>query len=224
MSAEETYSAEMLAGLLGLPQPTTQQVEVIEAPMAPVLVVAGAGSGKTETMASRVVWLLANRHVNVDGILGLTFTRKAAGELAARIGKRIAALQDIGILDPAADALFDRPEVSTYNAYANALFRDNALLVGREPESVLLSEASAWRLARRVVVRHGDERLATLGKSVDQVAELVLSLSHELAEIDGTTEELLDEAITRVIHLDREGEDALGHVVEYKGTYSQYLV
>ena len=135
MSTEQTYSAEMLAGLLGLPQPTMQQVEVIEAPMAPVLVVAGAGSGKTETMASRVVWLLANRHVSVDGILGLTFTRKAAGELAARIGKRIAALQDIGILDPAADALFDRPEVSTYNAYANALFRDNALLVGREPDA-----------------------------------------------------------------------------------------
>lgn len=191
MSTEQTYSAETLAGLLGLPQPTAQQVEVIEAPMAPVLVVAGAGSGKTETMASRVVWLLANRHVDVGGILGLTFTRKAAGELAARIGKRIAALQDVGILDPAADALFDRPDVSTYNAYANALFRDNALLVGREPESVLLSEASAWRLARRIVVRHGDERLSTLGKSVDQVAELVLSLSHELAEIDGTTEDLL---------------------------------
>ncbi|MGK9146593.1 ATP-dependent helicase [Plantibacter flavus] len=159
--------------------------------MAPVLVVAGAGSGKTETMASRVVWLLANRRVAVGEILGLTFTRKAAGELAARIGKRIRALQDLGIIDPGEDALFDRPEVSTYNAYANALFRDNALLVGREPESVLLSEASAWRLARRIVVRHGDDRLAALGKSVDQVADLVLSLSHELAEIEGTTEELL---------------------------------
>ena len=45
MSTDQTYSAETLAGLLGLPQPTAQQVEVIEAPMAPVLVVAGAGSG-----------------------------------------------------------------------------------------------------------------------------------------------------------------------------------
>ena len=47
----------------------------------PALVVAGAGSGKTETMANRVVWLLANGHVRVPEILGLTFTRKAAGEL-----------------------------------------------------------------------------------------------------------------------------------------------
>src|SRR5690606_7314311 len=43
----------------------------------------------------------------------------------------------------------------------------------------------------------------------------LLVISHDL--------ELLDEAITRVIHLDREGEDTLGTVTEYKGTYSQYL-
>ena len=43
----------------------------------------------------------------------------------------------------------------------------------------------------------------------------LLVISHDL--------ELLDEAITRVLHLDRSGEDAVGHIVEYKGTYSQYL-
>lgn len=214
MTGTRQYSAETLAGLLGLPQPTPQQVDVIEAPMSPVLVVAGAGSGKTETMASRVVWLLANRHVAVGEVLGLTFTRKAAGELAARIGKRIQSLQDVGILDPGEDALFDRPEVSTYNAYANALFRDNALLVGREPESVLLSEASAWRLARRIVVRHGDDRLAGLGKSVDQVAELVLSLSHELAEIEGTPGQLLEfvERFTGLTELPNGGRGAYAQV------------
>ena len=49
----------------------------------PLLVVAGAGSGKTETMAARVVWLVANRLVEPDQVLGLTFTRKAATELVA---------------------------------------------------------------------------------------------------------------------------------------------
>ena len=50
-----------------------------------LLVVAGAGSGKTETMAARVVWLVANGYVRPEQMLGLTFTRKAAGELAHRI-------------------------------------------------------------------------------------------------------------------------------------------
>ena len=61
--------------------PTAEQVAVIEAPLEPLLVVAGAGSGKTETMAARVVWLVANGFVQPEEVLGLTFTRKAAGEL-----------------------------------------------------------------------------------------------------------------------------------------------
>src|SRR5690625_323723 len=75
-------SARKIAEHLRMPPPTDEQVAVIEAaPDEPLLVVAGAGSGKTETMAARVVWLVANKHVEPEQILGLPFTRKAAGEL-----------------------------------------------------------------------------------------------------------------------------------------------
>src|SRR5688572_8046155 len=87
-----TLSAEVIAAALGQFPPTPEQIAVIEAPLEPALVVAGAGSGKTETMASRVVWLVANRVVRRDEVLGLTFTRKAAGELAERIQRRLARL------------------------------------------------------------------------------------------------------------------------------------
>ncbi|WP_372984642.1 UvrD-helicase domain-containing protein [Microbacterium sp.] len=89
-------SALDVAAALGLPAPTEAQQRVIESPPAPALVVAGAGSGKTETMAGRVVWLVANGHVRRDQILGLTFTRKAAGELAERIGVRLALIDEYG--------------------------------------------------------------------------------------------------------------------------------
>ncbi|MEJ6555215.1 ATP-dependent DNA helicase [Microbacterium esteraromaticum] len=85
----QTISAQTIALALGLPAPTDAQQRVIEAPPSPALVVAGAGSGKTETMSGRVVWLVANGHVRPDEVLGLTFTRKAAGELAERIGARL---------------------------------------------------------------------------------------------------------------------------------------
>ena len=49
----------VLAHALGLPPPTDEQAAVIAAPARPALVVAGAGAGKTETMAARVVWLVA---------------------------------------------------------------------------------------------------------------------------------------------------------------------
>lgn len=91
-----TISAETIALALGLPVPTDAQQAVIQAPPTPALVVAGAGSGKTETMAGRVVWLVANGHVRPDEVLGLTFTRKAAGELAERIGTRLETIGHFG--------------------------------------------------------------------------------------------------------------------------------
>lgn len=87
-------SARVIAAALGQFPPTDEQAAVIEAPLEPALVVAGAGSGKTETMASRVVWLVANGLVRRDEVLGLTFTRKAAGELAERIQRRLARLAE----------------------------------------------------------------------------------------------------------------------------------
>ena len=95
-------SARVIAAALGQFPPTDEQTAVIEAPLAPALVVAGAGSGKTETMASRVVWLVANGIVRRDEVLGLTFTRKAAGELAERIQRRLTRLAEFerhGLLD-----------------------------------------------------------------------------------------------------------------------------
>ena len=187
-----TVSALDIAAALNMFAPTVEQQAVIEAPLTPTLVVAGAGSGKTETMANRVLWLLANGHARPDQILGLTFTRKAAGELSERINKRISDLQTAGLMPIIVDSdqstaaensdLFNTPSVSTYNSFASRLFTDNALLLGREPESVLLSETSAWLLARRVVIDCGDARLVPFGKSLDVVTDAVLQLSRALAE------------------------------------------
>ncbi len=195
-------SAVEIADALGLPRPTRQQEAVIEAPLRPAIVVAGAGSGKTETMANRVVWLLANGHVRVPEVLGLTFTRKAAGELAVRIRRRIEQLVASGLADVEFDP-FDAPEVATYNAFANAIFRENALLIGREPESAVLSEASAWQLARRLVVASEDERLVELDRSVDTVTSAVLALSRALAEnvVEAAEVERMTSAFARLPEL-----------------------
>ncbi|MCS5719094.1 ATP-dependent helicase [Herbiconiux sp. CPCC 205763] len=174
-------SAVEIAERLGLPRPTEQQRAVIEAPLDPRIVVAGAGSGKTETMANRVVWLIANGLVGVPEVLGLTFTRKAAGELAERIRHRLQQLAAAKITELAFDP-FDAPSIATYNAFANSIFRENAVVIGREGEAAVLSEASAWQLARKVVVSSADARLLQVEKSVDVVTSAVLALSRALAE------------------------------------------
>ena len=82
-----------LARLLRLPEPTPEQAAVIAAPLGPLAVIAGAGSGKSETMAARLVWLVANGMVRPDRVLGLTFTRKAAAEFADRVRSRLERLR-----------------------------------------------------------------------------------------------------------------------------------
>ena len=68
--ASTVYSPAQLARLLRLPEPTPEQAAVIGAPLGPMAVIAGAGSGKSETMAARLVWLVANGMVRPDRVLG----------------------------------------------------------------------------------------------------------------------------------------------------------
>jgi DNA helicase-2/ATP-dependent DNA helicase PcrA len=181
--------ANQIADALGRPRPTDQQRAVIESPLGPALVVAGAGSGKTETMASRVLWLLANGLVRPGEILGLTFTRKAAGELATRIRERIASLAAAGMLIDDYDP-FEAPTVATYNSYANALYRDNAAVLGRESDGAVLGEAAAWQLTRNTVLRSRHPKLADLSKGLDSVTRATLGINRALAENVARPEEV----------------------------------
>jgi DNA helicase-2/ATP-dependent DNA helicase PcrA len=174
--------ADEIASRLGLHPPTPEQRAVIEAdPRGRSIVVAGAGSGKTETMANRVVWLLANGHVDVPEVLGLTFTRKAAGELADRIRERIGQLVDEGLAEVRIDPL-ESAAVGTYNAFAGAIYREHALRSGGAPDAAVLGEAAAWQLARSIVAASADPRLVEIDASLDRVTGAVLALSRALAE------------------------------------------
>ncbi|MDO8108300.1 ATP-dependent DNA helicase [Isoptericola sp. b441] len=183
-------SAVQIAELLGRPAPTPEQVAVIEAPLEPVLVVAGAGSGKTETMAARVVWLIANHRVEPAEVLGLTFTRKAAGELSQRVASRLALLQR-RLGGELKTSRFLAPTVSTYHAYAASLVGDHALRLGVEPASRLLGEAGRWQLAHDVVEHWaGDLDTAYTPRTVTAaVLDLADQLAEHLVEPDRLREE-----------------------------------
>lgn len=178
------WSATDLARALDQPSPTPEQIAVIEAPLEPQLIVAGAGSGKTETMTSRVVWLVANRLVSPEEVLGLTFTRKAAGELSARVAARLASLNDAGIWSPPQDSdafLGVGPAISTYHSYAGALVREHALRLGYERDARMLSEAAAWQLAHEVVVAY-DGPMGEVEQVEATVTNAVLALAGEMSE------------------------------------------
>ena len=180
-------SPRELAKELGLPAPTDEQAEVIAAPTDPALVVAGAGAGKTETMAARVVWLVANGIVTPDRVLGLTFTRKAARQLADRVRSRLRRLAGSGVLyklDPSGQRLADvyagEPTVLTYHAYAGRLVAEHGLRLPVEPGARLLTETACWQLAHRVVSTWTQD-LETERVPIT-VTRYLLDLAGELAE------------------------------------------
>ncbi|MGA7052124.1 MAG: ATP-dependent helicase, partial [Mycobacterium sp.] len=179
------HSPAELACALGLFPPTDEQAAVIAAPPGPLVVIAGAGAGKTETMAARVVWLVANGYAEPGQVLGLTFTRKAAGQLLRRVRSRLARLAGIGLdlSSPAGPAALEpagAPVVSTYHAFAGSLLREHGLLLPVEPDTRLLSETELWQLAFDVVNRYGGE-LRT-DKTPAAVTSMVLRLWGQLSE------------------------------------------
>ena len=176
-----------LATALGLDPPTDEQAAVIAAPARPALVVAGAGAGKTETMAARVVWLVATGALVPEQVLGLTFTRKAAQQLGARVRsrlRRLAGSRLLDELDPSGERraalLAGEPTVATYHAYAGRLVGEHALRLPAEPAARLLSETASWQLAHRVVSTWADELDVDVLPAT--VTTWLLALSGELGE------------------------------------------
>lgn len=168
---------------------TDEQAVIVSAPLAPSLVVAGAGSGKTETLSLRFVYLLDHarrlfgRDLSPDEILCLTFTRKAAGEILERVAGQIER-----VYGPDGDRPL--PAVSTYNSYAAGLVAEHGLRVGVDPESVVLTDASLWQMAARVA-ESWDGSLEFEG-SLASAASAIPSLASSLADHGVTVDEFSD--------------------------------
>ncbi|WAZ23989.1 ATP-dependent helicase [Streptomyces cinnabarinus] len=171
---------DQLKELLGIPF-TPEQTECITAPPAPQVIVAGAGSGKTTVMAARVVWLVGTGQVAPEQVLGLTFTNKAAGELAERVRKALikAGVTDPDVIDP--DNPPGEPVISTYHAFAGRLLTDHGLRIGLEPTSRLLADATRYQLAARVL-REAPGPYPALTRSFADLVSDLLALDAELAE------------------------------------------
>ncbi len=158
-----------------------QQWAAIAAPLQPAVVIAGAGSGKTSLMAARVVYLVATGQVTPEQVLGLTFTTKAASELAHRIRESLASSGfGRGVSGAEADEVLE-PVVATYNAYAASLLSEHGLRIGHEPDTRVMADASRYQLAARVIDRHTG-RVELLSDSPKHVIDYILRLEGAMSE------------------------------------------
>src|SRR5918996_4641169 len=98
---------------------TEQQRAAVTHPGGPLLVVAGAGTGKTRTLVRRFLWLV-EQGASPDAILALTFSTPAAAEMRARLESMI-------------NSPYEELSVSTFHGFAAGLLREEAIEIGLDP-------------------------------------------------------------------------------------------
>jgi DNA helicase-2/ATP-dependent DNA helicase PcrA len=157
---------------------TKHQSAIISSGLEPAVVIAGAGSGKTETMSNRVLYLVANGFATPDQILGLTFTRKAAGELSVRIRKR---LRQLSQLPEFKHITSTSTAVTTYHSYAGKLLSEHAIRYGIDADADPLGEAAIWQIASDVVRNWSDDSYRN-DSAVSTVIRDLLGLSKFMLE------------------------------------------
>ena len=114
------------------------QREAVTAPQEPVLVIAGAGSGKTRVLVHRIAWLVEVEGVSPHGILAVTFTNKAAAEMRGRVEE---------LLDMPVGNLW----VGTFHGLAHRLLRRHAEEVGLPKTFQIIDSQDQKRLIRRLI-------------------------------------------------------------------------
>ncbi len=209
MENKHAFGANQVSRAMGSKYDLTpEQVAAVEnaSVTQPSLVVAGAGSGKTELMSVRVPWLVANGYALPQEILGLTFTRKAAAELSKRVFESLVKLRDVSDLWPEdLPADFTPPTISTYNSYANNIFRDFALQLGYEADAVQLTDATQFQLARKFLFENAADiapEILELDFNPDSLIKSVVEMSQTMTENLVSSEQTTKFLTANIEHLE----------------------
>jgi DNA helicase II / ATP-dependent DNA helicase PcrA len=135
------------------------QRQAVQATKGPVLVLAGAGSGKTRVIAHRIAWLLGVEGVNPRHVLAVTFTNKAAGEMRRRV-------EDLVL-----PAGIRPPLIATFHSTCVRILRERARLVGLSPSFVIYDEEDRLTLVKDAMrLLDMDERQTTPASIVHRIS------------------------------------------------------
>lgn len=142
-----------------------EQKEAILHENGPLLIVAGAGTGKTTVITQRIVNLIEKGLAKPEEILAVTFTEKAASEMEERVDK----LLEFGYTD-----LW----VLTFHSFCEKVLRDNALDIGLSPDFKILDGTSDWLLIRQNLDKFDLNYYKSLGNPTKFIQALIAHFSH----------------------------------------------
>ena len=132
---------EVLKGL------NPSQREAVQSTDGPVLIIAGAGSGKTRMLTHRVAYLIKEKKIKPQNILAVTFTNKAAGEMKERIGKLLATSDN---LVNGQWSMVNGPYVGTFHSICAKILRREIDKIGYKRSFNIIDEQDHLALAKKI--------------------------------------------------------------------------
>ena len=139
-------------------QLTPDQRRAVEYDAGPLIVLAGPGTGKTRVITARVAHMIAHRDVNPEQVVAVTYTNKAAGELAERLG------------DLVGSTVAARVVASTFHSLGLGMIRRFGDVLGVPSDPILIDSSQRRQLGREIIREHSYYRHA-MGAGIDSAVE-----------------------------------------------------
>jgi len=172
-----------------------EQIEAVTHRQGPLLIIAGAGTGKTTVITRRIAWLISEELAKTNEILALTFTDKAAREMQERVD----ILVPYGYTDI---------WISTFHAFGDRLLRENALVAGLNPDFKVLTRPEAAVFFREHIFEFTLSYYRPLSDPT-RFIEALISLFSRAKDEDISPKEYLDYAQTLIVKAQAHPEDSV---------------
>ena len=180
----------------------TGQKEAVDYKDGPLLIVAGAGTGKTRVITEKIRRLIQENHIPPREILAVTFTDKAAGEMLSRIGD----VMPLG---------YEEPSVCTFHKFSEMVLKDRGIEIGLDPTFNILSASDAYRLFKKNLFKFKLKYFRPLGNPNKFILAILKFFSR-----------LQDEVVTplefsQFVEKQEEDKEKLTELAEAYTTYTQ---
>lgn len=180
------------------------QKQAVEYISGPLLIVAGAGTGKTTVITQKIAYLTENKLARPEEILALTFTEKAAQEMEERV-----------------NANYSEMQISTFHSFCQKILREKGMDIGINSEFKLLTDTQAWILVRQNLLKFDLDYYRPLGNPTRHIYELIRHFSKCKDELISPEEYL---KYAQDVHLDNDKADSneKNRLLEIANAYHVY--
>ncbi len=184
-----------------------KQKEAVEYTDGDLLIIAGAGTGKTAVITQRILYLIKKKKINPSQILALTFTEKAAAEMQERIDKEM----EYG---------YEEPWISTFHSFCDRILKEDGYNIGLDGNYSLMSTAQSYIFLRKYYHDLPLDTLKPKGMATRTINDIIKYFSR-LQDEDISPEDYLKFVETLPKHTDAEKAEYQKHK-ELADTYKMY--